>query len=41
VYGQMLTADAFTTADTYNLWVVASATGKHFISPVQTIVVDP
>ena len=40
VYGQMLTADAFATADTYNLWVVASATGKHFISPVQTITVD-
>ena len=40
VYGNMLTADAFATADVYNLWVVASATGKHFISPVQTITVD-
>lgn len=40
VYGQTLTADAFATADVYNLWVVASATGKHFISPVQTITVD-
>ena len=39
-YGQMMTADAFATADAYNLWVVASATGKHFISPVQTIMVD-
>lgn len=41
VYGQMLTADAFATADDYNVWVVASATGKHFISPKQVITVDP
>ena len=39
-YGQMLTADAFATADDYTIWVVASATGKHFISPTQTITVD-
>lgn len=40
VYGQNLTAQAFGTADNYNLWIVASATGKNFISPVQTITVD-
>ena len=41
VFGQMLTADAFATADDYTIWVVASATGKHFISPTQVITVDP
>lgn len=40
-YGQMLTADAFATADDYTIWLVASATGKHFISPTQVITVDP
>jgi hypothetical protein len=40
VYGQNLTAQSFSTADNYNLWIVASATGKHFISPVQVITVD-
>lgn len=40
VYGQMLTANAFGTADDYTIWVVASATGKHFISPTQIITVD-
>ena len=41
VYGQNLTAQAFGTADDYNIWVVASATAKHFISPTQVITVDP
>ena len=41
VWGQNLTAQSFTTADNWNVWVVASATGKHFISPVQTFTVDP
>jgi hypothetical protein len=41
VYGQNLTADAFGTADEYDLWVVASATAKHFISPKVRITVDP
>jgi len=36
----MLTADAFATADDYTIWLVASATGKHFISPTQIITVD-
>ena len=40
VYGDTLTAQSFATADDYDIWVVASATGKHFISPVQTITVD-
>lgn len=40
VYGQNLTADAFATADNYSMWVVASATAKHFISPKVTITVD-
>lgn len=40
-YGQNLTADAFGTADDYNLWLVASATGKSFISPIRVITVDP
>jgi hypothetical protein len=40
IFGQMLTADAFATADDYTIWVVASATGKHFISPTQIITVD-
>lgn len=40
VYGQNLTADAFTTADDYYAWVVASATAKHFISPKVLITVD-
>jgi len=41
VYGQNLTAQAFGTADDYSIWVVASATGKHFISPTAIITVDP
>lgn len=41
VYGQNMTAQAFTTADDHNVWIVASATGKHFISPVRVITVDP
>ena len=41
VYGQNLTAQAFATADDYDMWVVASATGKNFISPVVTFLVDP
>lgn len=41
VYGQNLTAQPFTTADNYNVWVVASATAKHFISPQALITVDP
>lgn len=40
VYGQNLTADAFATADEYSLWVVASATAKHFISPIAIVSVD-
>lgn len=39
-YGQNMTADAFGTADNYNIWLVASATGKHFITPVRVITVD-
>ena len=41
VYGQNLTAQAFGTADDYNVWIVASATGKNFISPKRLITVDP
>jgi len=41
VWGQNLTAQPFTTADTWNAWVVASATGKNFISPIATFMVDP
>ena len=41
VYGQNLTAQSFTTADDYNAWIVASATAKHFISPIAVITVDP
>lgn len=41
VWGQNLTAQPFGTADDYNAWVVASATGKHFISPTVIITVDP
>lgn len=41
VYGQNLTAEAFTTADNYNIWVEALGTAKHFISPTVTITVDP
>ena len=41
VWGQNLTAQPFTTADDWNIWVVASATGQHFISPIQTFTVDP
>ena len=41
IWGQNLTAQSFTTADDWNVWVVASATGKHFISPAQTFTVDP
>ena len=40
VWGQNLTAQPFSTADTWNVWVVASATGQHFISPIQTFTVD-
>ncbi len=40
VYGQNMTAQAFTTADDYNAWVEASATGKYFISPTALITVD-
>jgi hypothetical protein len=40
VYGQNMTAQAFTTADDYDVWVEASATGKYFISPKATITVD-
>lgn len=40
VYAQTITADAFTTADDYELWVEALATGKLFISPVSIITVD-
>ena len=40
VYGQNLTAQAFGTADNYNLIVHASATGKYFISPTVVITVD-
>lgn len=41
IWGQNLTAQPFTTADDWNIWVVASATGKNFISPVQVFTVDP
>jgi hypothetical protein len=41
IWGQNLTAQAFTTADTWKAWVVASATGQHIISPVVTFDVDP
>lgn len=40
VYGQNMTAQAFSTADDYNLWVIASATGQYFISPTALITVD-
>jgi hypothetical protein len=40
VYGQNLTAQAFATADDYNAWIIASATGKNFISPIAVITVD-
>jgi len=40
-YGQNLTAQAFGTADDYSIWLVASATGKHYISPTAVITVDP
>lgn len=40
VYGQNMTAQAFSTADDYNAWVEASATGKYFISPTALITVD-
>lgn len=40
VYGQNLTAQAFSTADDYNIWVEASATGQYFISPTALITVD-
>lgn len=40
VWGQNLTAQSFTTADDWNVWVVASATGKNFISPKATFTVD-
>ena len=40
VYGQNMTAQSFGTADDYSLWVVASATGKHFISPLAVVTVD-
>lgn len=41
VYGQNLTAQAFSTADDYSIWIEASATAKYFISPKVTITVDP
>jgi len=41
VYGQNLTAQPFTTADDFYAWIVASATGKNFISPKALITVDP
>lgn len=41
VWGQNLTAQPFSTADDYNVWIVASATGKNFISPIATFTVDP
>lgn len=41
VYGQNMTADAFGTADDYNVYLIASATGKNFISPLRVITVDP
>lgn len=41
VYGQQLTAQAFATADAHSIWIVASATGKHYISPTAVITVDP
>ncbi len=41
VWGQNLTAQPFSTADTWNAYVVASGTGKYFISPTVTFVVDP
>jgi hypothetical protein len=40
VWGQNLTAQSFTTADTWKAWVVASATGQHIISPVVEFDVD-
>lgn len=40
VWGQNLTAQSFTTADNWNVWIVASATGKNFISPKATFTVD-
>lgn len=40
VYGQTLTAQSFSTADTWNMRVEASATGKYFISDTASFTVD-
>lgn len=40
VYGRNLTAQAFSTADTWKMWVAASATSKNFISPIATFEVE-
>lgn len=40
VYGQNLTAQSFATADDYSAYVIASATGQNFISPIAVITVD-
>jgi hypothetical protein len=40
VYGNTATAEAFATADTYTVEVIADATAKHFISRQGTITVD-
>lgn len=41
IWGQNLTAQPFSTADTWKAWVVASATGQNIITPVVEFEVDP
>lgn len=41
VYGVTGTAEAFATADVYNIEVIADATSKHFISRQGALSVDP
>lgn len=40
VYGITGTAEAFATADTYNIEVIADATARHFISRQGALAVD-
>ena len=41
IWGQNLTAQPFSTADTWKAWVVASATGQNIITPIVEFEVDP
>jgi hypothetical protein len=41
VYGVTGTAEAFATADVYNIEVIADATARHFISRQGALSVDP